>query len=76
MVLETTRAATPQRYRFVDSVAFVEHKCLRICELPAFPYSAVSYVWRGNPADPAVLADGTFHVKGAEDGDPISIDVL
>ena len=43
--------------------------------LPAGEYCAVSYVWRGVPV-PGYSDVGTFTVRGAEDGDPISIDVL
>ena len=71
--------ATPQRHRFVDCRALTEHQSLRIYEFSKFPifcYSAVSYVWRGNTPEHPDPADGTFHVEGAEDGDPISIDVL
>ncbi|KAL0062970.1 hypothetical protein AAF712_010101 [Marasmius tenuissimus] len=44
-------------------------------QLPAGEYCAVSYVWRGVPV-PDYNDSGTFTVRGAEDGDPISIDVL
>lgn len=44
-------------------------------QLPAGNYCAVSYVWRGVP-NPDYTDVGTFTVQGAEDGDPISIDVL
>ncbi|THV00739.1 hypothetical protein K435DRAFT_854512 [Dendrothele bispora CBS 962.96] len=57
----------------------LEHKgCLDIYEfeqLPAGEYCALSYVWRGVPV-PNYTDEGTFTVRGAEDGDPISIDVL
>ncbi|PCH37452.1 hypothetical protein WOLCODRAFT_167505 [Wolfiporia cocos MD-104 SS10] len=81
-VLDIADAATPQQYRLIDCVQFTKHHNLCICEAPdltGVTYSAISYVWRGNPADAHWLAQerfGTFAVKGAEDGDPISIDVL
>src|ERR1700761_168852 len=79
-VLDISSAASPKRFRFVDCVAFIDRKVLHICEslqLPTFPYSAVSYVWRGNQVDTAILQNHkTFQVKGPEDGDPINIDVL
>ncbi|KAF5393858.1 hypothetical protein D9757_000431 [Collybiopsis confluens] len=51
---------------------------------PNVNYTAISYTWRGNetthsdPSSPSYWKDthGTFEVKGAEDGDPISLDVL
>ncbi|KAI1375718.1 hypothetical protein F4677DRAFT_460328 [Hypoxylon crocopeplum] len=80
--------------RMIDCVAFADHDTLRIWEFPRPPlqefknflswpklkYSAISYVWRGNPAGPcAGTADGHpgyLTVREAEDADPISIDVL
>ncbi|KAJ5709688.1 hypothetical protein N7493_009979 [Penicillium malachiteum] len=68
--------------------AFLNDRQLDIYEYPESslncnPYVAVSYVWKGNP----LVADhsspsywikelGTFSIEGAEDGDPISLDVL
>ncbi|KAF9255717.1 hypothetical protein L218DRAFT_912087 [Marasmius fiardii PR-910] len=51
---------------------------------PHVSYAAISYTWHGNaintddPSSPLYWKDikGTFQVKGAEDGDPISLDVL
>ncbi|KAK7047363.1 hypothetical protein VNI00_006594 [Paramarasmius palmivorus] len=51
---------------------------------PNVTYTSISYTWRGNetntddPSSPHYWEDmhGTFQVKGAEDGDPISLDVL
>ncbi|KAL0564501.1 hypothetical protein V5O48_017545 [Marasmius crinis-equi] len=51
---------------------------------PNVQYATISYAWRGNetktddPSSPLYWKDtyGTFQVKGAEDGDPISLDVL
>lgn len=68
-------------------MAFVDEKKLSIYEsidLPDVPYTAISYPWRGNetiiddPTSPFYWKDelGTFQVKGSEDGDPISLDVL
>lgn len=111
-ILDIAPDATPKRYRFLDCTSFIERRTLRICEsddLEAFPYVALSYVWRGSPVDPPPLAEdyvqslkrpprsalmrhamlgppiqdpaeirehGFIRVKGAEDGDPISILVL
>ncbi|KAF5361574.1 hypothetical protein D9757_011545 [Collybiopsis confluens] len=72
--------ATPQRYRLVRCKELVEDQTLCIDEFHDFPhikYSAVSYVWRGNIVDrDFVHEQGRFNVKGAEDGDPIGVDVL
>ncbi|THH17046.1 hypothetical protein EW146_g3697 [Bondarzewia mesenterica] len=76
--LDITSAATPCRYRLLDCVQYTQHRTLCISEFPDFPYvgySAISYVWRGNPVDPA-SADPRFSIAGAEKADPISIDVL
>ncbi|EMD36099.1 hypothetical protein CERSUDRAFT_124600 [Gelatoporia subvermispora B] len=79
-VLDLSPIATPCRYRLIDCEYIVKEHVLRIQEFkefPSFQYSAISYIWRGNPPDPSVPNEGgTFMVKGAEDGDPISIDVL
>ncbi|KAJ5722182.1 hypothetical protein N7488_000217 [Penicillium malachiteum] len=68
--------------------AFLDDRRLDIYEYPesslnCHPYVAVSYVWKGNslvadPSSPLYWIEelGTFSVKGAEDGDPISLDVL
>lgn len=71
--------ATPCRYRLIDCKQLL-HKVIRITEYTTFPdcaYSAISYVWRG-VAGPGIDGEdlGTFMVKGAEDGDPVSIAVL
>ncbi|KAK0638338.1 hypothetical protein DIS24_g9924 [Lasiodiplodia hormozganensis] len=66
---------------------FLNDRRLDIYEYPSglscSAYVAISYVWKGNPlvADPSspsywVEELGTFSVKGAESGDPISLDVL
>ncbi|KAI0760428.1 hypothetical protein C8Q74DRAFT_1208077 [Fomes fomentarius] len=76
-ILDLAPTATICRYRLIDMKAFLDNYELVIYEFSEFPntsgayYSAISYVWHGNP-----LELGTFSVKGAEDGDPISLDVL
>ncbi|KUI67865.1 hypothetical protein VM1G_02862 [Cytospora mali] len=80
--------------RLVDCVAFALNNVLKIWEFPEpplqefknfsswpdFKYSAISYVWKGNPIDPhtttSVNDSGFLVVDGAEDADPISVDVL
>lgn len=80
--VDISTVATPRRYRFVDCQAFIEQQMLRIVEfewMPVISYSAISYVWKGNPprpGNPSSQGRGSFSVRGAEDGDPISIDVL
>ncbi|CAL1698715.1 unnamed protein product [Somion occarium] len=88
--LDISGTATPGRYRFMDCDTFLSKRHLRIVECEgirlssdSFRYSVISYVWRGNsvssdPASPCYWQDkhGVFSVKGAEDGDPISLDVL
>ncbi|KAJ7310123.1 hypothetical protein DFH08DRAFT_792176 [Mycena albidolilacea] len=82
------------RIRMLDCVAFVADEVLRIWEFPEpplkefenftswpdFKYSAISYVWKGNPTDQSTVAaanhSGYLTVEGAEKADPISIDVL
>lgn len=57
----------------------MEHDILQITEfldLANVEYSALSYVWRGNRVDPSQPAPERFAVVGAEDGDPIGIEVL
>src|SRR5271155_3588050 len=77
---------TPCRLRFIDCRAFVDDQMLRIVEivdLRGEAFSAISYVWKGNasPSPDGKSAQaagdaGLFAVKGAEDGDMISIDVV
>jgi len=84
-VLDITPFAMEQRHRFVNCVQFAQRNTLVICEsseFPTFPYSAMSYVWRGNPVDPhtnpaAVSQEENWvlDVEGA-DGDQISVGVL
>jgi len=75
--------ATPGRIRLIRCSLLVDNGNLVLEEFTDFPsvtYSAISYVWKGNTPDPATQHRGEvlghFTVKGAEDGDPISIDVL
>ncbi|KAG1742323.1 uncharacterized protein EDB91DRAFT_307069 [Suillus paluster] len=80
-VLDISPSATPRRIRLLDCLQFLDHDILAIHEypdIPSFPYTAISYVWKGLDVDPNHTDDkyGTFAVKGAENGDPISIDVL
>lgn len=81
-VLDITAQARPHHFRLVDCDHFLNKSVLRICEyssFPTIPYSAISYVWRGNPVDPthpSQREDRLFSVRGAEEADPISIDVL
>ncbi|EMD32745.1 hypothetical protein CERSUDRAFT_57927, partial [Gelatoporia subvermispora B] len=80
-VLDLTPDATACRYRLIDCEQLINHDSLRILELPEFPtrsYAAVSYVWRGNSSNNTQEAKdfGTFSVAGAEDGDPIGINVV
>ncbi|KAI0795989.1 hypothetical protein C8Q75DRAFT_355828 [Abortiporus biennis] len=84
--LDMARYTHECRYRLISCDAFVNDRLLRVYEFTDFPsvkYSAISYVWRGNPASRNPSSpnywqdrDGTFTVKGAEDGDPISLDVF
>jgi hypothetical protein len=77
---------TPCRLRFIDCRAFVDDQMLRIVEvmdLRGEAFSAISYIWKRNTlASPdcksaqAAGDSGSFVVKGAEDGDIISIDVV
>lgn len=86
-VLDLSSSATPCRYRLMDCGAFRHKTQLALFEytdFPTVPYTAISYTWRGNeinttdPSNPNYWKDdlGSFQVKGSEDGDPISLDVL
>ncbi|OAX42775.1 hypothetical protein K503DRAFT_294028 [Rhizopogon vinicolor AM-OR11-026] len=81
-ILDISSSATSRRVRLLDCAQFLDDGVLAIHEFPEFPsvpYTATSYVWKGLGIDPAHADDyqyGAFTVKGAEDGDPISIDVL
>lgn len=66
---------TPERYRFIHCSSLLKGQ-LRLSEhqsLDKVSYSAISYVWKGVAGD---HGSATFAVAGAEDGDPISLDVL
>jgi hypothetical protein len=76
--LDISQTGTRCRYRLIDCAAFVDHGKLIVREyvdFPQVPYAAVSYVWRGNEVDPE-LTGPSFSVKGAEDADPIGLEVL
>lgn len=88
-ILEMDSVATPCTHRLLDMRSFIESRRLDIYEYPSSLtcdfYTAVSYVWKGNkmindhdPSSPCYWTEelGTFNVKGAENGDPISLDVL
>ncbi|KAI1168896.1 hypothetical protein F5B18DRAFT_645761 [Nemania serpens] len=70
--------ATPRHLRFIDCESFLNDSVLRIHEYlkpPTERYSAISYVWKGLQTLEGSNAKH-FNVAGAEDADPISIDVL
>jgi len=80
-ILDVASFATSRRIRLLDCGQFLNDGVLAIHEFPEFPsvpYTAISYVWKGLGVDPshADTEYGAFTVKGAESGDPISIDVL
>ncbi|OCH89261.1 hypothetical protein OBBRIDRAFT_778769 [Obba rivulosa] len=80
-VLDISPAATPCRFRLIDCVKYLRHRTLSICEFTEFPvpncaYTAISYVWRGNSVDDESTLGPVFSVAGAEDGDPVSVNVL
>ncbi|KAF9465949.1 hypothetical protein BDZ94DRAFT_1188530, partial [Collybia nuda] len=75
--------ATIGHFRLIDCIRYTRDRVLCITEYENAPiiglcYSAISYVWKGNLEEgPSPLNDlGTFSVRGAEDGDPISLEVL
>ncbi|KDQ08661.1 hypothetical protein BOTBODRAFT_165770 [Botryobasidium botryosum FD-172 SS1] len=79
-VLDLTLVATPGRFRLIDCAQYLHHGTLSIHEFTEFPiaqcaYTAISYVWRGNSVDVSAVRL-TFSVAGAEDGDPVGVDVL
>ncbi|PBK95521.1 hypothetical protein ARMGADRAFT_1028843 [Armillaria gallica] len=80
--VDIASSAIPQRYRLVDCKALAEKAVLRICEFtgfPVVPYCAISYVWRNVRSGKSFVEGGKgieFDVKGAEEADPISTDVL
>ncbi|KAF2135513.1 uncharacterized protein K452DRAFT_239251, partial [Aplosporella prunicola CBS 121167] len=86
-VVDPSPTATAGRLRLVDMGTFLNDRRLDIYEyhssLSCSAYVVVSYVWKGNllvadPSRPSYWVEelGAFSVKGAEDGDPISLDVL
>ncbi|KAL7904554.1 hypothetical protein GGI35DRAFT_489667 [Trichoderma velutinum] len=86
-VVDLSHVATAFRHRLIDMHAFLHDHRLDIYEYPSSlscdQYIAISYVWKGNPlvtvsSSPSYWVEelGTFTVKGAETGDPISLDVL
>ena len=85
-VIDLASTCTPFRFRLIDCNAFIEQHQLCVYEFEGFPdvpYAPLSYPWRGllvddDPSSASYWEDnlGTFAVHGAEDGDPISIDVL
>ncbi|KAJ7310672.1 hypothetical protein DFH08DRAFT_898660 [Mycena albidolilacea] len=78
--LDIMTNAIPERYRLLHCVEAVSNQTLRIIEYSNFPcvqYAALSYVWRGNsPTSSFGLTAREFSVLGAEDADPIGLDVL
>ncbi|KAL6800559.1 hypothetical protein J3E68DRAFT_448853 [Trichoderma sp. SZMC 28012] len=72
--------AAPERYRLIDCSKVIHDRSLRIVEFIDFPkvsYAALSYVWRGNfPTEGPKLETLEFSVLGAEDADPLGLDVL
>jgi hypothetical protein len=79
-ILSISSSATAGRFRLIDCNDFLYHHTLTIYEFCNFPvsetaYAAISYIWRGNAVDEGTV--GTrFSVAGAEDGDPVSVEVL
>lgn len=85
--LPAPTAATPKRFRFLDCKALLDQQLLQIfetMELKDLPYSAVSYVWRGNEPEDSNQEDISFHVEGTirdndkpeDKPDPIHTSVL
>lgn len=77
-VLNIMQHATPKRYRLIDCLRLIKYNVLTITEVvdfPHVPYSAVSYPWRGNGV-PAGYDAAEFSVVGAENADPIGVEVL
>lgn len=70
--------ASPRNFRFIDCKAICDQNTLRILECPnlRLHYSVISYVWEGNPLVDPSRKPPSFVVAGAEDGDPISLNVL
>lgn len=82
--IDITPTATIGRFRLIDCIRYTRDQVLCIEEYEhvsglGLLYSAISYIWKGNQAEQPVIPSndlGKFFVKGAEDSDPISIDVL
>jgi hypothetical protein len=76
--VDISKVATPQRFRFIDCKAFRDERALRVFESSElnFSYAAISYVWKGNPLNQTFRDAPSLVVAGAEDGDPINLDVL
>lgn len=71
--------ATLQRYRLVYCRRFVDECTLQIDGFDEFPnveYATISYVWHGNKPDSICELGQLFAVKGAEDADLISVNLL
>ena len=76
--LDISACGTPCRYRLIDCANLVHNGTIVIREytqFPTVPYTAVSYVWKGNTLNPGVTVEA-FSVKGAEQADPIGVEVL
>ncbi|KAK7462667.1 hypothetical protein VKT23_007254 [Stygiomarasmius scandens] len=80
VVLNIAPLATTNRFRLIDCSRYIREKTLSVHEFSDFPvvssYSAISYVWQGNAVDETTNIGPRFCVAGAEDGDPIGVDVL
>lgn len=77
--IDVAPEATDGRFRLVNCMAFLDRpENLQVEEFSFdyvhnLRYAAISYPWKGVVTHPILP---TFHVKGAEDGDPISIDIV
>ncbi|EUC28100.1 hypothetical protein COCCADRAFT_30578 [Bipolaris zeicola 26-R-13] len=79
-ILSIASSATPGRFRLIDCDQFLYHHSLTVHEFCEFPvpetaYAAISYIWRGNSVDES-LVGARFSIAGAEDGDPVGVEVL
>ncbi|OCH88196.1 hypothetical protein OBBRIDRAFT_106438 [Obba rivulosa] len=78
VVVDIAPNATVGCYRLIDCLQYTSARILSIQEFSdasSLSYSAISYIWKGNPS-PEQEKTASFSVKGAEDADPVSIDVL
>ncbi|KAI3603099.1 ankyrin repeat-containing protein [Moniliophthora roreri] len=75
--LEIMKNATPARCRLVDCAQLITGiLCIQeFVHFPLVPYATISYVWRGNSVSNSYRA-AEFSVAGAEEADPIGVDVL